>query len=145
MAILSEQRREVIRRLLASGQVKAQDDLVRMLKAQGYSATQSSISRDLRSLGAVRQNGRYVLPSRVSLPLGLDRSCVVAILPAGPHMLVVRTTIGSATRLALEVDNQGWEEVVGTVAGDDTVFIATPDAGAQTVLMKRLLPGVERG
>ena len=71
MAILSEQRREVIRRLLASGQVKAQDDLVRMLKAQGYSATQSSISRDLRSLGAVRQNGRYVLPSRVSLPLGL--------------------------------------------------------------------------
>jgi len=60
-------------------------------------------------------------------------------------MLVVRTTIGSATRLALEVDNQGWEEVVGTVAGDDTIFIATPDAGAQTVLMKRLLPGVERG
>lgn len=138
MPVSSGRRREAIRRLLLTGKVRSQEEVVAFLRAQGVGATQSSVSRDLTQLGAVRQGGRYVLPSRVQLSLDVDTSVVLSAIAAGPNLLVVRTLIGSATRLALEIDHQEWEEVVGTVAGDDTIFIATLTAEDQAKLIKRL-------
>lgn len=138
MPVTSGRRREAVRRLLLTGRVRSQEEVVSFLRAQGIGATQSSVSRDLGQLGAVRQGGRYVLPSRVQLSLDVDNSVVLSAIAAGPHLLVVRTLIGSATRLALEIDHQEWDEIVGTVAGDDTIFIATADANDQSKIAKRL-------
>ncbi|MBX3095243.1 MAG: hypothetical protein KF812_00110 [Fimbriimonadaceae bacterium] len=138
MPVSSSRRREAVRRLLLTGRVRSQEEVVSFLRAQGIGATQSSVSRDLGQLGAVRQGGRYVLPSRVQLSLDVDNAVVLSAIPAGPNLLVVRTLIGCATRLALEIDHQEWEEVIGTVAGDDTIFIATADASDQAKVAKRL-------
>ncbi len=63
---------------------------------------------------------------------------VRAILPAGPHLLVLRTAIGAAQRVALALDRADWPEIVGNIGGDDTVFVATDSANHQKILAARL-------
>ena len=71
---------------------------------------------------------------------GLNSGVTTAGLsrPAGPHLTVVRTTIGSAQSVALAIDRSRWPEVVGTISGDDTIFIATASERAQRALLDRL-------
>jgi transcriptional regulator of arginine metabolism len=64
---------------------------------------------------------------------------VTAILPAGGNLVVLKTRIGSAQSVALAIDTAQWPEVVGTISGDDTIFIATPGAPAQQRLREKLL------
>ena len=68
----------------------------------------------------------------------LSRTCLRDIHPAGPNLLVVRTAIGAAQRVALAFDRCNWPEVVGNIGGDDTVFVATESGVAQKNLMTRI-------
>ncbi|HET6629161.1 MAG TPA: hypothetical protein VFG91_05270 [Woeseiaceae bacterium] len=134
-------RRETLRRLLEQGPATTQQALVDALTAAGFDATQSSISRDLKDLGAVKTASGYELPG--AEPDAVDEMAQVANLlvdlqPAGPNLLVIRTAIGAAQRVALALDRCGWPEIVGNVGGDDTVFTATPDARAQRALTQRI-------
>ena len=134
-------RREAIRHLLARGPVSNQRWLVEALTAQGLEATQSSVSRDLRELGAIKTAAGYELPERSP---GDDPAItgagelILSTQAAGTHLLVVRTAVGAAQRVALALDESGWPEIVGTVAGDDTIFIATGGASRQRNLRSRL-------
>ena len=135
-------RREAILRLLRSGAVRRQSDLVSLLKRDGFEVTQSSISRDMRELGVLKAQGRYLPPAdETARALGnfsaVDRF-VREIKPAGPSITVVKTTIGAAGSVAVAIDKAEWPEVVGTISGDDTIFIATQDAAAQKRLIERL-------
>ena len=85
---------------------------------------------------------RYVLPATVASPrpeFGAVRTFVTAILPAGGNLIVLKTRIGSAQGVALAIDTAQWPEVVGTISGDDTIFIATTGLQAQRRLRARLL------
>jgi transcriptional regulator of arginine metabolism len=136
-----QQRRAAIRDLLAHGPAATQASLVRALEDQGFAVTQSSVSRDLRELGAVKTTGGYELPSAE----GADESQVGAVAdllrsvtPAGSNLLVIHTGIGAAQRVALALDRSGWPGMVGTIAGDDTIFVATESAHAQKTLIARI-------
>lgn len=137
---IQSDRREAIRQLLDDGPQPNQNRLVETLNALGFSATQSSVSRDLRELGAVKTARGYELPDSgtdsedIAGVAGLLRS----MRPAGPNLLVVRTATGAAQRVAVAVDRGDWPDIVGTVAGDDTVFVATPNARAQRRVVTRI-------
>jgi transcriptional regulator of arginine metabolism len=134
-------RRETLRRIIDRSPVGRQEDLVRLLGKAGYPATQSSVSRDLRELGVAKRGDRYVLPDDAA-PVIDDFSAVSrfvrSIKPAGPNLAVVRTTAGAAQSVAIVLDRAEWPEVVGTLSGDDTIFVATANAAAQRRLLARL-------
>lgn len=136
------ERRNAIVRLLRTGLVRKQGDLVQMLQRDGYEVTQSSISRDLRDLGVLKAGGRYVMPpdeiTRANGDFGALAQFVRQILPAGTCLTVVRTTIGAAGSVAVAIDKAEWPEVVGTISGDDTIFVATNGESAQAQLITRL-------
>src|SRR6266481_7417173 len=136
------ERRGAIVRILRDGLVRKQTDLVRLLKKEGHGATQSSISRDLRDLGALKASGRYVLApdevTRANGDFGTLAQFVRQLRRAGPAITVLRTTVGAAQRVAVAIDRAEWPEVAGTISGDDTIFIATANARAQDELVSRL-------
>jgi transcriptional regulator of arginine metabolism len=136
-----EQRREAIRQLLLQGPAETQGIIVAALSTDGYEATQSSVSRDLRELGAIKTTAGYELPAgsrddddQLAAVADLLRS----MQPAGPNLLVVRTAIGAAQRVALAFDRSNWPEVIGNIGGDDTVFVATESGLAQKNLINRI-------
>ena len=134
-------RREALRELLIRGSAANQQTLVDALVARGFVATQSSVSRDLREIGAIKTANGYALPD--SRSSGDDELSQVGELlrdlqAAGPNLLVIKTAIGAAQRVALALDRCGWPEIVGNVGGDDTVFTATTGAAAQRNLITRI-------
>jgi len=135
-------RRGAIVRLLRDGLVRKQGDLVHMLQRDGYPVTQSSFSRDLRDLGVLKAGGRYVMPpdevTRANGNFGALAQFVRQILPAGTCLTVVKTTIGAAASVAVAIDKAEWPEVVGTISGDDTIFVASNGESAQAQLIARL-------
>jgi transcriptional regulator of arginine metabolism len=136
------ERRSAIVRILRHGIVRKQDELVDLLRRDGYEATQSSISRDLRDLGVLKAAGRYVMPpdeiTRANGDFAMLAQFVRQIRAAGPCLTVVRTTIGAAQSVAVAIDKAEWPDVVGTISGDDTIFIATDGKRAQARLIERL-------
>jgi transcriptional regulator of arginine metabolism len=130
-------RQAALLRLVRRRSVSSQDEMVRLLHKRGFSATQSSISRDVRELGLVRVNGRYVPATRVGLPRSpgvlpdRDSELIIAAEPVGANLIVVKTSPGSANAVAIDVDREELPEIAGTVAGDDTIFIAVRSRAAQ--------------
>jgi transcriptional regulator of arginine metabolism len=121
--------------------VGSQAELVTMLRMHGHIATQSSVSRDLRELGVAKQGDRYVLPEAAATSksdFATLKQFVSAQLTAGTNLTILKTTIGSAQSVAVAIDTARWPEVVGTLSGDDTIFIATAGASEQRKLGARL-------
>ena len=135
------QRRAIIRELLLAGPAETQGSLVSALQELGHPATQSSVSRDLREIGAIKTARGYELPADIES--GDEQLAAVAdllrsITPAGSNLLVIQTGTGAAQRVGLALDRSGWPGMVGTIAGDDTVFVATESAHAQKNLITRI-------
>jgi transcriptional regulator of arginine metabolism len=135
-------RRNAILRILRGGVVQRQSDLAQLLRHDGFEVTQSSISRDLRELGALKSAGRYLLPpdeiTRANGDFGALAQFVRSVRTAGPSIIVIRTTIGAAQSVTVAIDKAEWPEAIGTISGDDTIFIATSGARAQQRLVDRL-------
>ena len=135
------QRREAIRTLLSHGPAETQASLVSALENLGFVATQSSVSRDLRELGAIKTPRGYELPNIAEAgdeQIAAVANLLRAMTPAGSNLLVIRTGTGAAQRVGLALDRCGWPEMIGTIAGDDTVFVATESAHAQKNLITRI-------
>jgi transcriptional regulator of arginine metabolism len=141
-----EARHQEILTLLRRRPVTSQQEIVTHLGRRGLAATQSSVSRDLRDLGVARVGGRYLAPggrAAASEAAGPRLDGEVArflrgVRPAGPHLTVLFTTVGAAQTVGAALDRTGWPEVVGTIAGDDTIFVATAGAADQKRLVERL-------
>lgn len=135
------ERRELILSLLREQRITRQSELVALLAAHGYAATQSSVSRDLRDLGVAKVGERYLAPQNLGGPatdFGPLRSFVSGWSTAGPHLTIVRTSVGAAQSVAVALDRAGWSEVAGTISGDDTIFVATSSSRGQQALLSRL-------
>lgn len=136
-------RRAAILKILRESTVHNQDELVKVLRKQGFDATQSSVSRDLRELGVAKAGDRYIVPADAPATAAVSPFASVArfvtdIRTAGPSLTVIKTTIGTAQSVAVVLDRSDWPEVVGTISGDDTIFVATDGARAQRRLRERL-------
>ena len=134
-------RRSALARILRSETVGRQSELVKLLRKQGHEATQSSISRDLRELGVAKLGDRYVLPEPASAlrdDFASLRQFVRSLQAAGTNLSVLKTTVGAAQSVAVAIDKAQWPEVIGTISGDDTIFIATAGAREQRKLGDRL-------
>lgn len=137
-----ERRREMILSLIATTPIATQEELVSGLKARGVEASQASVSRDIAALGLIKSGGRYARP-RLQEPTGDPladrvRGHVLSIKAAGGNLLVLGTPPGEAPGVALALDRMGLEGVVGTLAGDDTIFVAADGAAGQAAAVRAL-------
>ncbi len=129
---LASERLNSLRKLLSAGLTSTQEELVEELGRQKFRVTQSTISRDLRRLGAVKgqdATGRivYRLPDEMSLPAILPGNSFGGLLVNIQHngsLIVINTTPGSASLVARQLDQTKPEGILGTIAGDDTIFVA---------------------
>src|SRR6185295_6712429 len=118
------ERQQKILGLIQAKPVGTQEDLRALLERSGVPATQSSVSRDLEELGVVKQHGHYTLP-RTN---GAAARGLLSLDHAGDSLIIARTMPGHATPVADEIDAAAMPEVVGTIAGENTIFIAVRDA-----------------
>jgi transcriptional regulator of arginine metabolism len=149
LEVMKGMRQQAIRDLLDQRPIRTQQELVAALRERGFRATQATVSRDVTELGLVKRGARgvqaYAMPSRVDEreQTGEDRlakllhDLPVELKPAG-LLLVVRSVPGSAHAIAASLDRCHWTEVVGSIAGDDTLFLAFADRAALQRVRQRL-------
>jgi transcriptional regulator of arginine metabolism len=153
------QRQDRIARIIAEQTVWSQQELQERLARAGFAVTQATLSRDLTRLGVLKGPGGYVLPASPGaaavsatepagshgVAVGIDGDALLqrtlrrelrAVHAAG-NLVIVRTDAGHANALAIEIDRARQPEVVGSIAGDDTIFLAARSGSAATRLVKR--------
>jgi transcriptional regulator of arginine metabolism len=144
--VQARRRQAIVEILTAADEpVVEQKELVERLRERGIVATQASVSRDLKVLGAVRTRGRYEIPSwseeeeeeGVS-PFRRVMTFVRAVKPAGPYQTLLVTDPGAGRLVAQAINESEWEDVVGTVHGDDSVLILTENFIFQRLVYHRL-------
>ena len=147
---MKQLRQRAIRDLVEQRPIRTQQELAAALRERGFRATQATISRDVAELGLGKgsRDGRaaYVLPPRLrdAEVSGEDRlRRLIADVPVefrvADLILVIKTLPGSAHAVAAALDRTRWPEIVGSIAGDDTVFVATGDRGSLIRLRDRLV------
>ena len=141
-------RQAAILELVSANEVGSQEGLRQLLVGQGVDVTQATLSRDIRDLGLARVSAeegvRYVVPE--SLADHDDSPLLGKLLPqlfsridGVGELIVLRTLRSGAQPIAEAIDQEEYEEVLGTIAGDDTILIVTRSADARTTLTRRLL------
>ncbi|HEV2136188.1 MAG TPA: ArgR family transcriptional regulator [Terracidiphilus sp.] len=147
---MRHQRLDAIRELLTDTPVPSQDELRRKLRRRGIRVTQATLSRDIHELRLFKGPGGYSLPQTNG-----SNGSATAVDDAPPalaemvesfglrvrqamNQVVVGTVMGGAQPLAAALDRAGWPEVVGTIAGDDTVLVICPDARRAAEIEDRL-------
>ena len=137
-------RQRAILEVLGQGTVESQEDLQRALRKRGFKVGQATLSRDIRDLNLSKTANGYTVPQGegaggLALPpvQRLVREFVLDVRSA-QNLLVVKTIIGSAQPVAAALDEQEWEEVLGTIAGDDAILIVCPDKDAARKVAARI-------
>ena len=129
--------------LISTRAVRTQEDLADALIADGWQVTQSSVSRDIAALRLAKVDGVYrrapASSSRARDPDELRiAEGVLTAEAAGDALVVVHTPPGEANRVGIALDRLAWPEIVGTIAGDDTIFLAVSNLAAQRQVLRRL-------
>jgi transcriptional regulator of arginine metabolism len=130
-----------IRNIIRLQQIFTQEELARELVQHGIQTTQVTLSRDMREMGLVKTSEGYrPLPTESSGPELADViDEYMQDVKVAQNIVVIRTSPGNANTLAVALDNAELTEVVGTLAGDDTILVVTPDGGAADQLRQKLL------
>jgi transcriptional regulator of arginine metabolism len=127
-------RHQKILSLIRAKPIGTQGELAAHLERAGVAATQSSVSRDLEELGIVKHRGRYTQP-RAS---GAAARGLLSLDLAGDVLVIARTEPGLASAVAVEIDGEAIPEIVGTIAGEDTIFVAVSERKNQRVVVKKI-------
>ena len=133
--MLKAERQEAILKLIGAMRITRQSELVQTLRDHGFEVTQASVSRDLEDLGIVKINGAYSQPERPGNAFGIG---LINVEPAGDSLIVAKTYAGLASASAVRIDAARIDDIVGTIAGDDTIFIAVKGQKEQRAVIKRL-------
>jgi transcriptional regulator of arginine metabolism len=141
MAQSKEYRHGQILKLIRSRAISTQEELAAELRKQGINATQVTLSRDIRELGLVKTPDGYrqIAPPQRGPDLGTIVAEFLQDVRAAQNLLVLKTSPGNASPLAVALDQEEWPEVVGTLAGDDTVLVIAPDNETARALQGKLL------
>ena len=147
---MKQLRQRAIRDLVDQRQIRTQQELALALRERGFRTTQATISRDVAELGLIKASregtNAYALPPRLveAETSGEDRlwkligDLPIEIREAG-LLLIIKTLPGSAHPIAAALDRARWAEVAGSIAGDDTLFVAFPDRGSLQRIKRRLI------
>jgi len=127
-------RQQKILSLIRAKPIGTQEELKALLEQAGVPATQSSVSRDLEELGVVKLQGRYTVP-RAN---GAAARGLLSLDLAGNNLVVAHTEPGLASAVAVDIDRAAIEEIVGTIAGEDTIFVAVRGEKEQRAVMKSI-------
>ena len=137
-------RQKTILEILHKGPVESQEELQGVLAKRGFDVGQATLSRDIRELGLVKTYDGYMpatgaVPAEPVLPSvsRLVREFVLEVRLA-QNMLVLKTSVGSAQPVAASIDAEDWSEVVGTLAGDDTILVISQDNKTAHQLARRI-------
>jgi transcriptional regulator of arginine metabolism len=141
------ERQNAVLELIGGRQIASQEELKRLLLAKGWSVTQATLSRDLRDLGVVRVpaggGARYLLPEMV---IDDSKPSLDSLLPqlfsridGVGELIVLHTLPSGAQPIAEAVDSQGWPEIIGTLAGENTILIVCRSADARRALTERIV------
>lgn len=145
---MKQERHNAIRELLAGAQITNQDELRRKLRRRGFEVTQATLSRDIHELRIYKGPAGYTLPNgngNVAADEDDGPPSVADMLESfgmrvrhAMNQVILRTVLGGAQPVAAALDHEEWPEVVGTIAGDDTVLIICQDARHATNVEARL-------
>ena len=133
--MIKEKRQQTIRDLILAKNIASQNELAELLSNDGFHVTQSSVSRDLVELGIIKANGFYALPQ---ISGDIRKYGLLSLDTAGESLVVAKCEAGLASAVAVRIDKEKLTEIVGTIAGDDTIFIAVKDAKSQKTVIKRI-------
>ena len=136
----------MILKLIASENIETQEELARTLSSHGFDVTQATVSRDIKELRLIKvQTGegryKYATVERAESDLqdrfiNLFSNCVISMTGAG-NIIVLKTIAGSASAAGEAIDSLHWGEIAGTIAGDNTVFVAVKDGKNLSDVMKK--------
>lgn len=137
-----------ILKLIREKELHTQEELVQGLKTAGVAASQVTVSRDIQELGLVKtaKGYRQFAPERSGPTLETIALEFLQEVRVAQNLLVLKTPSGNANSLAVALDRESWPEIVGTIAGDDTILIVTPDndtAGQLKIRLEALVTGRE--
>jgi transcriptional regulator of arginine metabolism len=128
------ERQNAILNLISVRHIGRQEELTELLEQKGFSVNQSSVSRDLVELGVVKVNGFYAVPQKTNYAsFGLQ-----SLEIAGESLIVAKTETGFAAAVCVRIDNAKIPEIVGTIAGEDTIFIAVRNQKEQRIVLKKV-------
>jgi len=135
------QRHRKILELISTHEIRTQEELAESLAREGWEVTQSSVSRDIAALHLVKVEGSYqraAAAARARHDPDEQRIAdgVLTLEPAGDALIVLHTPPGEANRVGAALDRLAWPDVLGTIAGDDTIFVAVRDPAAQRRVMR---------
>lgn len=141
-----QERHSTIRQLVAAEPIASQDELRRKLVRRGFDVTQATLSRDIHELQLSKGPNGYAMPNgnghaaeeEDEPPVDDVLRSFGLIVRQAQNQLVLRTTQGAAQPVALAIDHEEWSDVVGTLAGDDTVLIICPDPRRASALQEKL-------
>ena len=143
---MKTKRHAMILKLIASENIDTQEELARLLSAQGFTVTQATVSRDIKELRLIKVltgDGHYkyatVEKAETDLQerfIRLFSNCVVSITSSG-NLIVLKTMAGSAAVAAEAIDSLKWPEIAGSIAGDNTIFVAVREGKNVSELIKR--------
>jgi len=134
-----------ILKLIRSRKISTQEELAQELKNQGIAATQVTLSRDLRDLRLVKTREGYqeMAPEETGPAFSVLAGEFLNDVLRAQNLVVLKTSPGHANSVAVALDHEGWPEVVGTIAGDDTILIITPDWQTAEAVQEKLLALLE--
>lgn len=130
-----------IKSILNDEEIETQEQLLKRVEDKGFHVTQSTISRDIAKLGLIKkrnQNGRYIyaLPEQQTLEALISQ--MLYSVKQAQNLIVLKVRPGSANTVAAEIDKFEWKELVGSVAGDDTILLVTKDNAEAAALIKKI-------
>ena len=132
--MLKRERQKKLLNLIRAKRIGTQEDLRAHLERAGVPATQSSVSRDLEELGVVKHHGAYALPQAN----GNAARGLLSLDVAGDALVIAKCLPGLASAVAVEIDDAAIPEIAGTLAGEDTIFVAVREQKAQRVVTKKI-------
>jgi transcriptional regulator of arginine metabolism len=132
---MKDRRRKFIKEMVVSGSIRSQAEIVALLRKKGFAVTQASVSRDLEEIGIQKRKGFYIVGAQNGFASTFGK---VTLGRSGNNLIVAKCGSGIASALAVQLDSMQLTEVVGTIAGDDTVFVAVKNTMAQAKVLKKL-------
>ena len=143
---MKPKRHAMILKLIAAENIETQEELATLLSAQGFNVTQATVSRDIKELRLIKVmtgEGKYKYATVEKAESDLQErfirlfgNCVVSITSAG-NLIVIKTMAGSAAVAAEAIDSMKWPEIAGSIAGDNTIFVAVREGKNVTELIKK--------
>jgi transcriptional regulator of arginine metabolism len=135
-----------ILKLIRGKHILTQDELAEELRALGISATQVTLSRDIRDLRLVKTREGYqeMAPEEKGPEFPLLAAEFVLDVRTAQNLVVLRTAPGHANSVAVALDQEEWPEVVGTIAGDDTILVIAPDRETAELVQEKLMGILEK-